>query len=88
MRSKDDAIFSIPTIAILCGAAGLTVTLLVAGAAVTLAPRPAQAFPAYAQQTGLPCGRCHYRPSGGGPRTAFGRAFAANGHKLPGKKKK
>lgn len=47
----------------------------------------ANALPAYAQQTGLPCGRCHTNPAGGGARTAFGNAFAANGHKLPSKKK-
>ena len=52
-----------------------------------LFPGKANATPAYAQQTGLPCGRCHTNPAGGGPRTAFGNAFAANGHKVPGKKK-
>ncbi len=55
--------------------------------AATILPRHAAATPAYAQQTGLPCGRCHTNPAGGGPRTAFGNAFAANGHKLPSKKK-
>src|SRR6185437_4364900 len=50
-----------------------------------LAPRPATALPAYAKQTGLACGRCHVSPAGGGPNTAFGKAFAANGHKVPGK---
>jgi hypothetical protein len=42
-------------------------------------------LPAYAKQTGLACGRCHVSPAGGGPNTAFGKAFAANGHKVPGK---
>jgi hypothetical protein len=50
-----------------------------------LAPRTAQALPIYAQRTKLPCGQCHVDPSGGGPLTNFGRAFAANGHHLPGK---
>ena len=36
----------------------------------------------------LACGRCHVSPAGGGPRTAFGNAFAANGHKVPAKSKK
>ncbi len=67
---------------LLCGAAGIAATVLLAGAAVTLAPNQAQALPAYAAQTGLPCGRCHVNPAGGGPNTAFGKAFAANGHKL------
>ena len=67
---------------LLCGAAGIAATVLLAGAAVTLAPNQAQALPAYAAQTGLPCARCHVNPAGGGPNTAFGKAFAANGHKL------
>jgi len=57
--------------------------VLILGLAVFAASRPAVALPAYAQQTGLACGRCHVNPAGGGPRTAFGNAFAANGHKLP-----
>jgi hypothetical protein len=48
----------------------------------------ANATPAYASQTGLACGRCHVSPAGGGPRTAFGKAFAANGHKIPTAKDK
>jgi hypothetical protein len=78
----------IPIVTILCGAAGVVSAVLIAGAAVTLSPRQAQALPAYAQQTGLRCGRCHVNSAGGGPNTAFGKAFAANGHKLPAKKKK
>lgn len=76
-----------PMMAIISAAAGLAAVLLLVGAAVSVAPRPAGALPAYAAQTGLPCGRCHKNAAGGGPRTAFGSAFAANGHKLPGKKK-
>jgi hypothetical protein len=53
---------------------------------VIAAPKPALALPAYAASTGKPCGTCHVNPAGGGPRTKFGAAFAANGHKLPGKK--
>lgn len=68
--------------ALLCGAAGIAATVLLAGAAVTLTLNQAQALPAYAAQTKLPCGRCHVNPAGGGPNTAFGKAFAANGHKL------
>jgi hypothetical protein len=70
--------------------------LVLAGAAATaamvgglwLAPAPANATPGYASQTKLSCGRCHVSAGGGGPRTAFGNAFAANGHKVPGKDKK
>jgi hypothetical protein len=70
-----------------CAAVGLTAALLIIGGAVFVSPRPAMALPAYAAQTGLPCGRCHVNPAGGGDRNAFGKAFAANGHKVPGKKK-
>jgi len=66
----------------LCMAAGAATAVLIAGAAVTLSPRQAEATPAYASQTGLPCGKCHVNPAGGGPNTAFGKAFAANGHKV------
>ena len=69
------------------GLAGGTLVLLTVGSAVSMVPRTARALPAYAQQTGLACGRCHVNPAGGGPNTAFGKAFAANGHKIPSKKK-
>lgn len=65
-------------------AIGAAVSLL--STAMVIAPRPATALPAYAQQTGLACGKCHVNAAGSGPRTAYGNAFAANGHKLPGKK--
>ena len=60
---------------------------VVGGALTITAPKPAAALPAYAASTGKACGACHTNPAGGGPRTALGEAFAANGHKLPGKKK-
>lgn len=66
-------------------AAIMTFTVLVVGA-VSTTSRSANATPAYAQQTGLACGRCHVNAAGGGARTKFGDAFAANGHKLPEKK--
>jgi hypothetical protein len=72
---------------VLCCVGGGAAAMLVATAAVTLSSGRAEATPVYAQQTGLPCGRCHVNPAGGGPNTAFGKSFAANGHKLPGKKK-
>ena len=62
--------------------------LAVAGALTIATPKPAAALPAYAASTGKACGACHVNPAGGGPRNAFGEAFAANGHKLPAKKKK
>jgi hypothetical protein len=74
-------------VTILCFLTGGAAAVLVATAAVALSSGQAEARPEYAQQTGLPCGRCHVNPAGGGANTAFGKAFAANGHKLPGKKK-
>ena len=73
------------------GVAGASAVALILAFAAFAATRPAVALPAYAQQTGLACGRCHVNPAGGGPRTAFGNAFLANGHKVasakePGKK--
>jgi mono/diheme cytochrome c family protein len=70
------------------GLAGALATASIVALAAFTAPRPADALPAYAQQTGLACGRCHVNPAGGGPRTSFGNAFAANGHKVPSAKKK
>ena len=50
-------------------------------ATAILTPRPAQATPAYAQQTGQACGACHKNPAGGGGLTARGAKFQSNGHK-------
>jgi hypothetical protein len=58
---------------------------LIVGLIGFASPRPAAALPSYAQQTHLGCGSCHVNPAGGGARTALGKAFAANGHKLPSK---
>jgi mono/diheme cytochrome c family protein len=66
---------------------GAAIAVLAAGGALTIAaPKSATALPAYAASTGKACGACHTNPAGGGPRNAYGDAFAANGHKLPGKK--
>jgi len=83
--NKERSTLLIPTAAILGGVASIGFAVLLAAAAVTMTPRQAQALPKYAAQTGLPCGKCHVNPAGGGPRTSFGKAFAANGHKLPKK---
>jgi hypothetical protein len=72
--------------AALCLAVGIGAAILVGSLVSLVASRPAQATAAYAAQTGLPCGRCHVNPAGGGANTAFGKAFAANGHKVPSKK--
>ena len=69
--------------AALCAAIGVGAAILAGGTITLLAPNTAQATPAYASKTGLACGKCHVNPAGGGPNTAFGKAFAANGHKVP-----
>ena len=89
VREHDRDLEAVP--AALYGVAGVGAVALLLALAAFAAPRPAVALPAYAQQTGLACGRCHVNPAGGGARTAFGNAFAANGHKVasakePGKK--
>jgi hypothetical protein len=67
---------------------GAGAAILIAGAFILATPKPAQALPKFAAETGLPCGQCHVNPAGGGPRNAFGKAFQANGFKLPKKPKK
>jgi hypothetical protein len=73
----------IPVLAYALG--GASAAAFIVGLAVFVAPQPAGALPAYAQQTKLACGRCHVNAAGGGTLTAFGKAFAANGHKVPSK---
>ena len=64
------------------GLAGAGALALIVGLVAFAAPRPAGALPAYAQQTHMSCGGCHVNAAGGGERNAFGKAFAANGHKV------
>jgi len=68
---------------VIYGGGGIAVAALVVGFAAFVVPQRAAALPAYAQQTGSACGRCHVNPAGGGALTGFGKAFAANGHKMP-----
>jgi hypothetical protein len=62
-----------------CGAAAV---LLIAGALSVTGSRSANATPAFAQQTGKPCGFCHVNPAGGGKLKPAGEKFKANGNKL------
>ncbi len=74
----------------LAGAAGLAAALMLA-AAVTVAgtSRPAEAFPAYAQRTGLHCAMCHVSAKGGGPLNPYGIKWVTGGMKaVPPKVKK
>ena len=60
--------------------AALAAAVLLAG--LVAAPRSATALPAYAAKEGKACGYCHVNPAGGGPRTAKGKQYEANGHKF------
>ncbi len=53
---------------------------LCAGALIGLSSQHAAATPAYAAQTGKPCGYCHVSASGGGALTAAGKEFAKGKH--------
>ncbi len=72
--------FKITAVMISAGTLGLAAAVIVA--ALTIAPKPAEALPAYASQTGKACGYCHVNPAGGGKLTAAGAKFQKNGHKL------
>jgi hypothetical protein len=43
-------------------------------------PAPGRSTPLYSARTGLACANCHFDPNGGGPRNAFGFAYAKNRH--------
>jgi len=53
---------------------------LIAGSLTGLSSQHAAATPAYATQTGKPCGYCHVSASGGGALTAEGKEFAKGKH--------
>jgi len=59
------------------------VTLVVVAASLTpllFLVTPGETTPLYAARQGLACANCHFDPNGGGPRNAFGFAFAKNRH--------
>lgn len=60
----------------------LIAAIAAAGTLIAAAPQPAQATPAFAGQTGFACGQCHTSPSGG-VLNDYGKAFKANGDKVP-----
>src|SRR5215471_1222904 len=56
-------------------------------AAASLSPllflsTPGESTPLYSTRTGLACANCHFDPNGGGPRNAFGFAYAKNRHSM------
>jgi hypothetical protein len=54
--------------------------VLAALAPLFMLPTPGKSTPLYATRTGLACANCHFDPNGGGPRNAFGFAYAKNRH--------
>jgi len=70
---------NLPASAALLGAGGMLIAALVL---IAGAWRPASASPAFTQQTGLPCTRCHVMPPTGNKLTPFGEEFKKNGNKV------
>lgn len=66
----------------LTGASGIMAPLLIAMTSL-LIPCSATATEKYAAETGVPCAKCHQYPTGDTRLTPFGKAFVANGFKLP-----
>ncbi|MGH3054292.1 MAG: hypothetical protein ACRDL7_04865, partial [Gaiellaceae bacterium] len=60
----------------------IPLALFLASALTLLWARGAHTVPLYAARTGRLCGRCHFDPNGGGPRTEFGFKYARNRHSL------
>jgi len=67
--------------------ATLAITALLAIATLAIgilsAPHTARATPQFATQTGLPCNQCHADLNSPMNLTDFGKAFVANGNKVP-----
>jgi cytochrome c553 len=68
-----------PSSTVTCVAAAI---LVVAAISLTIS-NPAHATAQFASQSGKPCAQCHEKPDGGPELTAFGKAFQANGNKVP-----
>ena len=60
-----------PVPGLVFGLAGALATASIVALTAFAAPRPADALPAYAQQTKLACGRCHVSAAGGGALTGI-----------------
>jgi len=67
---------------IVVGICGAAAAIMIASTLTVIVSQPANAKPEFAAQTGLPCGRCHVNPAGGGARKPFGDKFKENGFKL------
>jgi cytochrome c5 len=67
-------------LALTCAAVAV---LAIGATSLLVLAQPAAATAQFATDTGKSCGDCHTNPKGGGPLTALGAAFKANGNKLP-----
>lgn len=67
---------------IVFGICGTAAAIMIASILMVVGSQPANAKPEFAAQTGLPCGKCHVNPAGGGARKPFGEKFKENGFKL------
>jgi mono/diheme cytochrome c family protein len=72
------------TTGIVLTCATVTVGAVIA-ASLLMVAQPAAATAQFATDTGKSCGACHTNPKGGGPLTALGSEFKANGNKMPSK---
>jgi hypothetical protein len=82
MSKRQDCKTFATALPFLCGGAGLLTAAVIAGGMALLPPSAAQAKPAYAAATGLPCVKCHTGAPGKASVNDFAKQFAANGHKL------
>jgi hypothetical protein len=63
--------FESMTLTVAVGATAALAAIVVAAAALTMAPPRAEATPQLAAQTKFPCGQCHVSPAGGGKLKPF-----------------
>ena len=68
---------------LLAGSSGVAAAVVMAMAATAVAPTAVEARPAFGQQTGLACAKCHTAPPA---LTSYGRSFKAAGYQVPKKK--
>ena len=62
---------------------GALAVVVAVGISLSLISGPVSATPKFAAATGQSCAACHVKPEGGAELTPFGKAFQANGNKLP-----
>ena len=78
---KTSSTFNRIPIAVLGGTTAVAAAILIAGTAISIAPRQAEAKPEFTAQTGKACGVCHQNPSGGGKLKPAGEKLKQGGNK-------